>query len=214
MSHSAIRQLAELLGPGIALRQAPVGGAPLWPQEAETVARAVPKRQAEFAAGRAAARVALAALGHPEIAIPAGPHRAPLWPTGIVGSITHTNGCCFAALARQTAVLAIGVDAELAVPLSSSVASNVLTPHEQRLSQGPLTGTAIFSAKEAVYKALSDFADEIWDFDAMTIAVFPDQNRFEATLRRDAGPVLAGDVLTGVMVQNADHILTGYALRP
>ncbi|MBN1173619.1 MAG: 4'-phosphopantetheinyl transferase, partial [Micromonosporaceae bacterium] len=62
------------------------------PEEAPLVARAVPRRRAEFTTGRHCARLALASLGVEPAAILAGPDRAPRWPAGIVGTITHCDG--------------------------------------------------------------------------------------------------------------------------
>src|ERR1700730_18709662 len=73
-------------------RRIPGAPAELHPAEAEDVARAVPKRIAEFAAGRACARAALAEFGVREFALRAAPDRQPLWPEGFIGSIAHTAG--------------------------------------------------------------------------------------------------------------------------
>ncbi|WP_352542194.1 hypothetical protein [Mesorhizobium sp. M0018] len=53
---------------------------------------ALPLRGAEFLAGRAMADAALQALGQLTTEIPIGPDRAPVWPKGSVGSITHARG--------------------------------------------------------------------------------------------------------------------------
>lgn len=79
--------------------------AELFPEEAVAVASAVTKRREEFAAGRAAARRALAALGVPAAPLPRGERRAAVWPKGFVGSITHCAGFCAAAAASDTIVL-------------------------------------------------------------------------------------------------------------
>ena len=84
----------------------------LWPEEAAAVQHAVEKRRREFAVGRMLARAALAAIGDPPSAIPTGNHREPVWPAGIVGSITHCAGYCAAAVARDAMVVALGIDAE------------------------------------------------------------------------------------------------------
>jgi 4'-phosphopantetheinyl transferase EntD len=51
----------------------------------------VEKRWREFAAGRSCARKALAASGHAPVAVLQGAGREPVWPQGIVGSITHCS---------------------------------------------------------------------------------------------------------------------------
>src|SRR4051794_33065331 len=90
--------------------------APLHPSEEAGVADAVPPRRAEYAAARECARSALRRLGVPEAAVPAGPDRAPMWPTGIVGSMTHVDGYRAAAVGRAGSWTGIGIDAEVLAP--------------------------------------------------------------------------------------------------
>jgi 4'-phosphopantetheinyl transferase EntD len=133
---------------------------PLALEEATAVARAVEKRRREFTAGRACARAALAGLGSPARAIPVGPDRAPVWPAGFVGSITHCDGFCCAVAAGASTVAGLGVDAEDAGDLTDAVARYVLRPDElapalrQSAPDGASWPKLAFSAKEAVYKCL------------------------------------------------------------
>ena len=71
--------LRAMLPPGLALAGSDPRAAPdrLWPAEATATARMTPARLREFAAGRRAARAAMAALGLPPAAIPMGATRAP-----------------------------------------------------------------------------------------------------------------------------------------
>ncbi|MYS25239.1 4'-phosphopantetheinyl transferase EntD (siderophore biosynthesis) [Streptomyces sp. DvalAA-14] len=140
--------------------------APLYPQEAEAVARAVAKRRGEYAAGRACARAALAELGHPPGPILREAERgAPVWPAGVVGSITHTDGYRAAAVARTEDVLTLGIDAEPHGPLPEGVLDVILaTPAERAALDGHTArrpgihwDRLLFSAKETVYKAWYPF---------------------------------------------------------
>lgn len=133
----------------------------LLPEEAELVATAVNARQSEFAAGRACARSALTdmGVGDPEPIIP-DEHRAPIWPSGFVGSITHCTGLAAAAVARADTWLGIGIDAEPAEPLPQEVVDLVLDSTEQfALTNLPDLGVpwdrVAFSAKESLYKVWS-----------------------------------------------------------
>jgi 4'-phosphopantetheinyl transferase EntD len=65
---------------------------PPFPGEADLVADAVEKRRREFVTTRRCARQALAQLGVPPVPIRPGPGRAPVWPAGVVGSLTHCAG--------------------------------------------------------------------------------------------------------------------------
>ncbi|MEV6262943.1 4'-phosphopantetheinyl transferase superfamily protein [Streptomyces sp. NPDC051784] len=113
-------------------------------------------RLREFAAGRNCARRALAAFGIHDTAIPVGPRRQPVWPTGLVGSITHTTGFCAAAVASSSSHESLGIDAERSRELTPSERRRVCTPSELASvchGYGDLWPIILFSAKEAVYKA-------------------------------------------------------------
>ena len=71
----------------------------LYPEEAASIKRAVPKRWREFTAGRLCAREALRRLGIERHPILVGEHREPLWPSGVVGTLSHCDDCYGAAVA-------------------------------------------------------------------------------------------------------------------
>src|SRR5699024_2591462 len=73
----------------------------LFPAEAEAIGNALPKRRAEFTAGRWCARQALTELGLPPTPVERGDHGSPCWPDGVVGSITHCDGYRPAAVAHD-----------------------------------------------------------------------------------------------------------------
>ncbi|SCG46982.1 4'-phosphopantetheinyl transferase EntD (siderophore biosynthesis) [Micromonospora echinaurantiaca] len=150
--------LGELLPAAVRVAERPDDDPTAVPlaEEAEAVARAGAGRRGEFLTGRACARRALARFGVPPVAIPRGADRAPRWPAGFVGSITHCRGYRGAAVARRADLLAVGVDAEPHRPLPPRVAERVLLPAERRWLRGQPPGaaldTVLFSAKESVYK--------------------------------------------------------------
>jgi 4'-phosphopantetheinyl transferase EntD len=152
-----------------------LAGGPVWPDyafvdaEARIVTRASAERRAEFAAGRTYARSALRTLDVTEpVAILKGPAGEPLWPTGIVGSITHCPGFALAAVARTDEVETIGVDVEPNEPLPEEIRSIVLLPGEPLVAGNPLSKAHLdrltFSAKEAAYKAWFQVHHEWIDF--------------------------------------------------
>lgn len=154
------QQLADVFGPDIGVACRGVDGDPqaLWPQERPAVRQAIPRRQREFAAGREAAREAMARIGWSPMAIPAGPDRAPIWPGGLVGSITHTDQICVAVVGKLAQVHAIGVDIEQARPLHADLWPTICTTEEMHTvaslppSERGLHVTRLFCIKEAFYK--------------------------------------------------------------
>ena len=171
--------LRTVLPPGIGLgvadpRAAP---APLYPQEAASTRRMVDKRHREFAAGREAARAAMADLGLPPTAIPMGADRAPLWPAGLCGSISHSAGAAVALVARRGRAGTIGIDIEDDSPLAPDLWPEILTASElDNLMRAPGAtrghrAKRIFSAKEAVYKAQYPLTERMLGFGDVALSL-------------------------------------------
>ena len=115
-------------------------------------------RKQEFRAGRACAREAMKKLGCPPSPIPAGAQRGPCWPSGVVGSISHTRECCVAAVAFMDDFKSLGLDMEQYARLKPELWRLVLTRDEAVWVEGfseserVCHAALIFSAKEAFYK--------------------------------------------------------------
>lgn len=168
----------------------------LYPGEAAAVARASPARRHEFAQDRACARRALYALGVVDVSVLVGLDREPCWPTGIVGSITHTAGYCAASAARATDILALGIDAELRTPTDLAFERFVCTTRERAFCR--FRGDAVpwpnllFSAKESVYKAWFPLAGQWIEFQDIELSVDPENFSFQAVVAARDAPVFEG----------------------
>jgi 4'-phosphopantetheinyl transferase EntD len=154
--------IAELLPPAVMTAEAFGGPARtrLFPGEDAAIATADPARQAEFAAGRACARAALARLGVPPGPVLPGRAGEPRWPPGVVGSLTHCPGYRACAVAGTGDVAGIGIDAEPCRALPAGLLAVVATDRERRrladlaaASAGVPWDLLLFCAKEAAYKA-------------------------------------------------------------
>ncbi|MDP3194721.1 4'-phosphopantetheinyl transferase [Tabrizicola sp.] len=182
--------------------------ASLWPEEKSAVAGAVPRRLAEFAAGRTAARRVLAALGHPPAALPMGADRAALWPPGLCGSIAHDADLAVA-VGRHGAPL--GVDLEPDAPLEPELWPVFCSPDELRRLEGDTARLVrqVFCAKEAVFKAQPPDARAMFGFDALAVTLA--EGAFNAQFRASIGPFRAGQLLTGRLALVDGVILAGVA---
>ena len=125
--------------------------------------KAVEKRQIDFLAGRYCAFRALRDLGitPDNRTLGTDEDRVPIWPEGVVGSITHTKGYGAAIAGSQSHFKGIGIDAELIIDnANDALAKHICIPKElERLSaQSDFNRrellTLIFSAKESLYKAI------------------------------------------------------------
>jgi 4'-phosphopantetheinyl transferase EntD len=177
--------------------------AQLFPEEQAQVARAVDKRRREFTTARMCARAALGELGLPAVSIPTGDRGEPLWPAGVVGSITHCDGYRACAVARSSQIASIGIDAEPNAALPDGLLGDIARPEElpalRRLgAELPDVhwDRMLFSAKESVYKAWFPLAKRWLGFEDAVLEIDPDAGTFEARLLV-TGPSLAGRPLVG-----------------
>lgn len=195
----------------------------LFPEEQLALGRAVDKRRREFTTGRACARQALAQLGLPAGSIPTGERGEPVWPPGVVGSITHCEGYRACALARSSDFLSIGIDAEPNAPLPDGLLGDIARPEEmpaldrlRRERPSVHWDRLLFSAKEAVYKTWFPLARRWLGFEDAVVEVDPDAGTFTARLLV-AGPLLGKSArlerLRGRWAASDGLVLTAIALE-
>lgn len=170
--------------------------------EEERVARAVHSRRAEYVTGRACARLALARLGEPACPILSGSRGEPLWPRGVIGSITHCAGYRGAVVARSAQIASLGIDAEPNAALPGGVLGSISLPQEREwLDRLGATHPAVcwdrllFCAKESVYKTWYPLTGRWLDFAEAAVTVDAEQGLFTARLLTK-GPMLQGRELT------------------
>lgn len=165
----------------------------LFPSERACVARSVEQRVREFAAGRLCARAGLAELGLNPTAVLPGRDRMPIWPSGIVGSITHTDSYCVAVVGLETHFAAIGVDSERIEDVSPSLWRLTMRAEElsrlQSLEEAACQQMAAltFSAKEAFYKCQYALTRSWLGFEDVVVHVAG--NAFEISVVEAAHPI-------------------------
>ena len=146
-----------------------------------------------------------------------GADRAPAWPPGVAGSITHAEGIALAVAARASAFVALGLDAEPDEPLPEDAAAEILRPGERAACAAlPDPGWAarlVFAAKEAAYKAQHPLSRRLIGFAALAVTLGPG-NRLSAEFTEPAPPFAPGDRLAGAWTRGAGLVLAGFALQP
>ncbi len=198
--------IGTLVPAGVVVADAtgPLPGEALLPQEEALVAKTVDKRRAEFTTVRTCARIALSELGVPPAPLLSGPQREPLWPAGIVGSITHCDGYRAVAVARATDVASLGIDAEPHAALPDGILDRVSGPAERERLRGLPPGVhwdrLLFSAKESVYKTWFPLAGRWLGFEDADLTFFPGadpvRGAFTARLLVADRPAVGGAPLT------------------
>jgi 4'-phosphopantetheinyl transferase EntD len=175
-------------------------GSGLLSAERDAIEGAAQTRVEQFTAGRVCSRLALVRLGVAATTpIERGEDRAPIWPRGFIGSISHTDSWCAAAVARLGELRSIGIDLEPATPLKEALWRRVCTPEErERLRHLPdpgLMGKILFSAKEAVYKCQYPLTTQFLGFHAVQVEV--GDGSFRAVFRQEAGEFKLGYEMSG-----------------
>lgn len=212
--------LRSVLSPKTVLEeQEALGDGSLFAEEERMVIGAVSKRRAEFLSGRLCARRALARFGLPPQAIVAGAMREPLWPAGFVGSITHCDGFCGAAVAPATVLRGIGIDAEvnqwLPPELLEQVASAAEREHLRSLPEGPFPqwSSLLFSIKESIFKCWFPITHRWLDFEQAEVRLSPASRSFSATiLHAAANDELFPRHLTGNFAWSGTHVFSALEL--
>lgn len=197
MEAALVAALRGLFPAGVGVGVCRIGTAPP-PLPGEDAPRAVPARRAEFAAGRAAARAAMTDAGLRPAAIPMGGDRAPVWPGGVFGSITHTQGVALAVAARAP----IGLDAEPDADLPEDLIPLVAPGH------APRPARLIFAAKEAAYKCQYPLTRQLLDFDAFSIEA--GDRALTARLMLPVPPLRCGTVFAGRHGRAGGLLLAGF----
>jgi len=193
---------------------------PLHPEEAHQTARMGRARLEEFRLGRACARRALAGLGHENFPLCNDAARVPVWPPGVVGSLTHCEGLCAVAVARSVEFLGVGLDAEPQRVLEPRILQRISSEAErQHLAELPPApgqsdwGLLLFSAKESFYKCYFPVARRFLGFRDAEIEFFPETRSFRAQLRTADAPSAAGSrSLDGRFGADATHVASAVLL--
>ncbi len=207
--------------PEVVVLAAPVSEsavASLTPREAAAIPKAREKRRREYASGRALARDGLERFfGLREFDLLNAEDRAPIWPKGIAGSLSHCDTRAWVALVDRRRGT-VGIDGEHRTELKRDLWH--LTMLDAEIEALEATDEAIrgqralvmFSAKEALYKAQYPRSREFMGFMALHVAV--EEDELICTFQKAVGPYPKGFVARGRWcITEAGEVLTGVQIR-
>ncbi|QLF91919.1 4'-phosphopantetheinyl transferase superfamily protein [Pseudomonas sp. ABC1] len=186
-----------------------------------SIVRSVPRRQAEFIAGRLCAREALRVLTG-LASIPAiGPDRAPQWPEGVCGSISHCGDIAMAVVAPLDSTACVGIDIEHRLDerkahelheqilISRERERFLRLPTEQRGWLLSLT----FSLKESLYKALYPLTGTHFYFEDAELLEHSNDGKACLRLHKHLNETFThGSLIEGGFHVQGQHILTWVSL--
>lgn len=193
----------------------------LFDVEAQSLHRVVPRRRWEMIAGRVTAHVLMRRAGWPVQAIPQAADRAPVWPVGLLGSITHTDARCAVAIHAADAIAAFGIDMEPMTPLEPALWDIICTSTERvALAAGDwpvsdgLVVACLFAAKEAFYKAWHPVTGRFLDPHDVQVDLAPDLASFRIRCRAEHGfQALSGPLARGRLSLRSGHIAAAWIVE-
>ncbi len=124
-----------------------------------------------------------------DITIDRGAGGEPLWPAGVVGSISHSKLSCVIAIATWENYRAVGVDVEQLNRITPRVIERITTTNDllesSVLSKYELS-TLIFSAKESLFKLLYPDVKHYFGFKSASL-IKVSSTHFTMQLERSLG---------------------------
>lgn len=182
-------------------------------REAAAVVSVVNKRRREFATARALAREGLERFfGLREFDLLNGKDRAPIWPQGISGSISHSSTRAWVALV-DAAHGTVGIDGENRDRLERKLwrltmrDEEIAYLDELQASVQERRALVIFSAKEALYKAQYPWSREFVDFMAVRVKLNDDGN-LQCIFQRNIAPFQRGFIANGRWLDKSEVVTT------
>ena len=178
--------------------------------EKQELAPMAPKRQAGFSSGRYCAARAQSMLNRlPEPIL--REERAPVWPGGLWGSITHTEEIAAAVVSTGRSV---GIDLEQLGRMHEGLHETLFTENELKSLRGynADADTIMFSAKEAGYKAIFPVGKEFVGFKEAEIDLDEATQTFKIRYIGEHEPNKALNEGEGRWAITLDHVFTIFHL--
>jgi enterobactin synthetase component D len=173
------------------------------------------RRLNEFLAGRICALKALNGLVYYKEILPIKKDKLPDWPSGTTGSISHTSNTVSAVVSHSNNNFFLGLDLENIFEeiTAERLEPEVLSKSERRylnLDDYARVITLIYSAKEAVFKAVNSIKITFLDFKEIEITSLDfSTNFFEAKLLK---PIFKNK-LNGRFAFSNSQVITGLEIN-
>jgi 4'-phosphopantetheinyl transferase EntD len=190
-----------------------VGDEVLTKNEREAITLFSGKRIKDFSTGRFCARKALAAIGHENAEILMGIDKLPIWPTGYVGSISHSSKLVGAVAGRTLQLKSIGLDIESIGKIKPDMWRIIYTDAETEFlntfigEELDYYTTLIFSFKEAFYKLQFPLTKTFLNFTDVEVKWYADKFELEV-LKEFSGKNLLPDRIPLYYFQKKDQLIT------
>lgn len=152
----------------------------------ESLASAAQVRKEDYVAGRFCAFKASSLIGFSLTKLPTHSDRTPIWPQNLCGSISHSKKLAVSCVSSTDHYFSLGIDAEELLDDHIDISEQIANPHELELVQNKLGLTILFSAKEALYKAIYPIVKSFVDFKEVELtAIDFDEKTFQIFSRSE-----------------------------
>jgi 4'-phosphopantetheinyl transferase EntD len=129
----------------------------------------------------------MAGLGITSVAVPVRDDGGPSWPSSVIGSLSHWERWCAAAVMQSGTYQSLGIDGEGRRLLPGGVRALIATHAERAWLDGQDAAkewdTALFTMKEAVYKAWAPVTGRWLEFQDVEIAIDVEAAVFRAEVK-------------------------------
>lgn len=154
-----------------------------------------------------------------------GPNRAPQWPQGFIGSMTHTARFAAVAVMPESTARSVGIDVECELGVEQQILvrqycvvegeMDALVRGAPSLSETQLL-TLCFSAKEAAFKCLYPLVKHYFDFSCVRMVALDESANVLSAKVLDAEIARCADtaVLHGSFHFAEGHVFTAFRLPP
>lgn len=129
------------------------------------------KRKEEYLKSRELAHALFSEIGISDFKLLNDDKRAPIWPSGIVGSISHSSGFAIVAISKEHKSIGIDLEKVMSDERYEKLKDQFLTEEEIKINQIDfnLFGTIVFSAKESLFKLIYPLCREYFGFHSAKI---------------------------------------------
>lgn len=173
-------------------------------------------RQSEFLAGRLAAKSVLELYKISDFVIKTGKYREPIWPSGICGSISHTNSIAIASIAKNSRLYrsCLGIDIQPIFTIKEGFDVFMSKDEYNLLVESNLDvlefATILFSGKESFFKATFPHIGFRFDFDVISLhAIDKLKNTFYFRLNKSINNIfLKEKKIIGKYYKHNENIIT------
>ena len=171
------------------------------------------KRLKDFSTGRFCARKALAQIGYGPDDILMGDDKQPLWPSGTIGSISHSKYLTGAVVGLASQFRSIGLDVETMGKITAEMWRMLYTETEQDfLNSCPYQDlayytTLLFSFKESFYKLQFPLTHTFLEFTDVEVA-FTNQKFQLKVLKQFPGIELLPESIPLFYRQDNEEVIT------